>query len=214
MKKAIISAVAMLLAAGSAYATDVPSKKTAPAAPVAEATEALNTVGVSIGPEYSPDSYKKPSSMMYNFSYDRNLGSGVSAGVAFGTTQGYPDGALNQTVEGKVGYSLPLVYGITARMGAGIGQRFTDGANYGFYAFRSGLDYKVTDKITWNAIGYQYRSTIDTAYRSAYENHDVRTGVSYALDKTQSVNAAVYRSFDKDGNKYADGLLVGYAVKF
>jgi hypothetical protein len=212
MNKAIITAVAMAFAT-SAYATDLPSKR-APLAPVAAQAEPVNSLSVSVGPEYTPDSYKKPSNMMYNFSYDRDIGSGVSAGVNFGTTQDYPHGTLTQNIEGKLGYSLPLMASVKARFGVGVGERFTNGANYGYYAFRTGLDYKVTDKITWNAIGYQYRSTFDTGYRSAYENHDVRTGLTYALDSKQAVNVAVYRSFDKDRTKHADGVLVGYAVKF
>jgi hypothetical protein len=51
-------------------------------------------------------------------------------------------------------------------------------------------------------------------YRTNYENHDVRTGVSYALSNRQAVSATVYRSFNKDYDKQADGFLLGYSFKF
>jgi hypothetical protein len=214
MKKAIITAVAMLFA-GAAYATDLPSKNSPKYFDLETGTPApLNSIGFSVGPEATPGSYKKPSLWMYNFSYDRDIAENLSMGVNFGTTQDYPNGAMTQTIEGKIGYSLPLGNGFKARFGAGVGQRFIDGDNYGFYAFRTGMDYKLTDRLTWNAIGYQYRTTMDAIYRTDYENHDVRTGLSYALTDRQSINAAVYRSYNKDRTAHADGFLVGYSVKF
>lgn len=214
MKKAIITAVAMLFA-GAAYATDLPSRA-APKVIDLETgqTSPLNSIGFSVGPEATPGSYKKPSLWMYNFSYDRDIADNLSLGVNFGTTQDYPNGAMTQTVEGKVGYSVPLFAGFKARFGAGVGQRYTDGDSYGFYAFRTGMDYKLTDRITWNMIGYQYRTTFDTAHRVDYENHDFRTGVSYALTNRQSISAAVYRSYNKERSAAADGFLLGYSVKF
>lgn len=212
MFKAIVTAIAMTVAT-SAYATDLPSRKPAPA-PVASEAVPLNSVGFSVGPEYAADSYKKPTLMMYNLGYDRNVGGGASVGFAFGTTQGYPNGDLNQTIEGKVGYSKAIFDSVTARFGAGIGERFTNGANYTFYALRTGVDYKVTDNLTWNTIGYQFRSTFDSAYHGDYQNHDLRTGVSYSFAKNHSVSTSFYRSFDKDRNKVADGVLFGYSMKY
>lgn len=213
MKKAIITAVAMLFA-GAANATDLPSKGVPKFPDIASSSSPANSIGFSVGPEANPGSYKKPTLWMYNFSYEREIANGLSAGANFGTTQAHPDGELTQTVEGKLGYSLPLFAGLKGRFGAGVGQRFTDGSNYGYYALRTGVDYKVTDRITWNAIGYQYRSTFDSVHRTNYENHDYRTGVSYALTDRQAVSAAVYRSFNKDHNKQADGFLLGYSIKF
>ena len=214
MKKLLITAAAIAFAT-SAYATDLPSKKAAPAAPAAApvAASADNTISAGYGFDYTPGEYSKSTATNYSVAYSRSLGGGFSAGVAAGTSQAADQGALKQTIEAQAGYKLPVFAGFTAKAGAGIGERFTNGANYGYYALRAGMDYSLTDNIVINAANYRYRNSFDAAYD--YESHQVGTGLTYKFAKDQSVNVSVARSYDKKWSaSTADSVTVGYALNF
>ena len=212
MKKLLITAAAIAFAT-SAYATDLPNKKAAPAAPAAATVaSADNTISAGYGFDYTPGEYSKSTATNYSVAYSRNLGGGFSAGVAAGTSQAADAGALKQTIEAQAGYKLPVFAGFTAKAGAGIGERFTSGANYGYYALRAGMDYSLTDNIVINAANYRYRNSFDAAY--SYESHQVGSGLTYKFAKDQSVNVSVARSYDKSWTSTTDSVTVGYALNF
>lgn len=212
MKKLLITAAAIAFATG-AYATDLPNKKAAPAAPAAApAASADNTISAGYGFDYNTGEYSKSTATNYSVAYSRNLGGGFSAGVAAGTSQAADAGALKQTIEAQAGYKLPVFAGFTAKAGAGIGQRFTSGANYGYYALRAGMDYSLTDNIVINAANYRYRNSFDAAY--GYESQQVGTGLTYKFAKDQSVNISAARSYDKSWTATGDSVTVGYALNF
>lgn len=212
MKKLLITAAAIAFATG-AYATDLPNKKNAPAATAAApAASADNTISAGYGFDYTPGEFSKSTATNYSVAYTRNIGGGFSAGVAAGTSQAADQGALKQTIEAQAGYKLPVFAGFTAKAGAGIGERFTDGANYGYYALRAGMDYSLTDNIVINAANYRYRNSFDAAY--GYESHQVGTGASYKFAKDQAVGVNVSRSYDKDWNSSSDGVMLNYSLNF
>ena len=212
MKKLLITAAAIAFATG-AYATDLPNKKNAPAAPAAApAASADNTISAGWGLDFTSGEYSKSTATNYSVAYSRNIGGGFSAGVAAGTNQAANAGALKQTIEAQASYKLPVFAGFTAKAGAGIGQRFTDGANYGYYALRAGADYSLTDNIVINAANYRYRNSFDAQWN--YESHNVGTGVTYKFAKDQSVGVSVSRSYDKSWNNSGDGVMLNYALNF
>lgn len=212
MKKLLITAAAIAFATG-AYATDLPNKKNAPAATAAApAASADNTISAGWGLDFTSGEYSKSTATNYSVAYSRNLGGGFSAGVAAGTSQAADAGALKQTIEAQAGYKLPVFAGFTAKAGAGIGQRFTDGANYGYYALRAGTDYSLTDNIVINAANYRYRNSFDAQWN--YESHNVGTGVTYKFAKDQAVGVSVSRSYDKNWNNSGDGVMLNYALSF
>ena len=213
MKKLLITAAAIAFATG-AYATDLPNKKTAPAAPAAAAPAASadNTISAGWGLDFTSGEYSKSTATNYSVAYSRNVGGGFSAGVAAGTNQAANAGALTQTIEAQAGYKLPVFAGFTAKAGAGIGQKFTNGANYGYYALRAGADYSLTDNIVINAANYRYRNSFDAQWN--YESHNVGTGVTYKFAKDQAVGVSVSRSYDKNWNNAGDGVMLNYALNF
>lgn len=212
MKKLLITAAAIAFATG-AYATDLPNKKAAPAATAAApAASADNTISAGWGLDFTSGEYSKSTATNYSVAYSRNIGGGFSAGVAAGTNQAANAGALKQTIEAQAGYKLPVFAGFTAKAGAGIGQRFTDGANYGYYALRAGADYSLTDNIVINAANYRYRNSFDAQWN--YESHNVGTGVTYKFAKDQAVGVSVSRSYDKSWNNSGDGVMLNYALNF
>lgn len=212
MKKLLITAAAIALAT-SAYATDLPSKKTAPAAPAAApAASADNTISAGYGFDFTPGEYSKSTATNYSVAYSRNLGGGISAGVAAGTSQAADAGALKQTIEAQAGYKLPVFAGFVAKAGAGIGERFTNGANYPYYALRAGLDYSLTDNIVINSANYRYRNSFDAQWN--YESHQVGSGLTYKFAKDQALNVSYARSFDKSWNSSSDSVTASYTLNF
>ena len=212
MKKLLITAAAIAFATG-AYATDLPNKKAAPAATAAApAASADNTISAGWGLDFTSGEYSKSTATNYSVAYSRNVGGGFSAGVAAGTNQAANAGALTQTIEAQASYKLPVFAGFTAKAGAGIGQKFTNGANYGYYALRAGADYSLTDNIVINAANYRYRNSFDAQWN--YESHNVGTGVSYKFAKDQAVGVSVSRSYDKNWNNAGDGVMLNYALNF
>jgi len=210
MRHFIVTTAALLMAT-TAYAGDLPSKAT-PAAPVQATASADTTITAGYGYEFAPNEYDASTATTYSLGVDRNLGGGLSVGAAVGTSQAADEGALKQTIEASVGYKIPLFAGITAKVGASIGERFTNGANYPYYTLSSGADYKLADNLTLNAIGYRYRNAIDDA--NDWESHQLSTGATFALNKTNAVFVKLARSYDSDFEASTDAITVGYKLSF
>ena len=211
MKKLLLSTtVALAAMATTAFATDLPSKKTAPAAPVAAAPASVDSLSISYGQDFVNGSFGTKSSDAYGVSYSHKIDA-FSVGAAISTSQNTSN-TVKQNIEAQVGYSQPLVAGVTATGKVGIGQRF-DSTNFPYFALYGAADYKLNDDITVNAIGYRYRSAIDTA-ANGYQSHQLSTGITYNLSKTYSVSAKVARNWDKDYNTTGDAATMSFNIKF
>jgi len=219
MNKLLITAAAVVFAS-AAFAGDLPSKK-APPAPAsvttsgaAKAASTDNTISVDIGYEAAADKYwiGDRNINTYNINYTRNIGRGFSLGAEAGTDQVYNQGAITQNIEGQVGYSLPTLAGIDLSGKAAVGQRFTDGKNFPFYAFYGNADYSINNAIQINAVQYRYRNAFDTA--NGYESHQLGTGLTYTFADKQSVYGKIYRGFDNSWAATNNGLSIGYKLAF
>lgn len=214
MNKLIISAVAVLMAT-SAYATDLPSKKAAPAAsapaPVAAAPASVDSLTVTYGQDLGTNFGTKADDA-YSVAYKHSLGGGFSIGGVASTTQA-PSSLLKQTIEAQAGYALPAMSGVVVSGKVGVGERFTDSANYPYYALYGNADYKVSDGITLNAVQYRYRNAIDSAAYS-YQSHQIGTGVTVDLNQTYSVSAKIARNYDSALNATGDYVGASLTVKF
>jgi len=125
MNKFIFTTAALLMAT-TAYAGDLPSKA-APLPPVQATASADTTITAGYGYEFAPDEYDASTATTYSLGVDHSLGGGLSVGAAVGTSQAADEGALKQTIEATVGYQISLFAGITAKVGASTGERFTTG---------------------------------------------------------------------------------------
>jgi len=213
MNKLIISTVALVLAT-SAYATDLPSKKKAPVVPAPVAVSKAPASADSLTAAYGQDlanNFGSKSNDIYQLTYKHSLGGGLAVGGVVQTTQ-VPGSQLNQNLEAQASYSLPAFAGITATGKVGVGEKFST-TNFGYYALYGAMDYKLMDKVTWNALNYRYRSAFDTANYS-YQSHQIGTGVSYDINDTYSVSAKVYRNYDTSFNATGDQGMLGLTVKF
>jgi len=210
MNKLLTIAAVVAFTTG-AYATDLPSKKAAPAA--ATTASADTTITTGYGMEFTPDKYSASTASTYAVSADRNIGSGISVGVAAGTSQAASQGALKQTLEATAGYKMPLFADLTAKVGGSVGERFTNGANYPFYTLSAGSDYKLADNLTLNAVGYRYRNAFDSAAYD-FESHQLSTGATFAINKTNAVFVKLARSYDGDFKASTDAVTFGYKFSF
>jgi len=213
MKIISTAMVALLATASVAFATDLPKKKAAPApAPVAAAVPAESTDSLKI--EYGQDlanNFGSKVDDIYQLTYKHNIGGGFFVGGMAQTTQ-VPNSQLNQNLEAQAGYSLPAIYGVTLTGKAGLGEKFST-SNFAYYALYGNADYKVTDNITFNALGYRFRSAVDSG-TNGYQSNQLTTGVTYDINKSYSLSAKVARNYDTSWNATGDQFMLGATVKF
>jgi len=213
MKIISTAMVALLATASVAFATDLPKKKAAPApAPVAAAVPAESTDSLKI--EYGQDlanNFGSKVDDIYQLTYKHNIGGGFFVGGMAQTTQ-VPNSQLNQNLEAQAGYSLPAIYGVTLTGKAGLGEKFSTN-NFAYYALYGNADYKVTDNITFNALGYRFRSAVDSG-TNGYQSNQLTTGVTYDINKSYSLSAKVARNYDTSWNATGDQFMLGATVKF
>ena len=224
MKKLLITAAAVVLAT-SAFATDLPKKKKAPAAPVpVAATETVvpaapastDSLTVAYGQDTAVGDLGSKTDDIYQLTYSHKLGNGFSVGGMAQTSQA-PDSALKQNLEAQVGYALPAFAGVTVSGKVGVGEKFNT-TNFSYYALYGAADVKLTDKLTWNAVSYRYRSAFDTD-ANGYQSHQIGTGVTYDLASNYAVSAKIYRNYDASGSftnaaATGDQFMLGLTAKF
>jgi len=216
MKTTILSTVAILTAATVAYAADLP-KKTTPPVPTASSTSvaapADTTLSFGFGMEADTGTYDKANKYVYKLGIEHNVGSGFFVGGNAETSQVQPnDGAIKQNLEALGGYKMPLGP-VTIKGSFAVGERFTTGNNFPYYAARVGADYKVTEALTWNAVQYRYRNSFDHS-ANAYESHQIGTGLTFDFAKNQAVFANFYRNLDSSYAATDNGVTMGYKVAF
>jgi hypothetical protein len=216
MKIITTTLVALLATASVAFATDLPSKKKAPAAAApATATEAVAAASTdSLKVEYGQDlgtNFGAKVDDAYTVTYKHSIGGGFAIGGMAQTTQ-VPGSQLNQNLELQGSYALPAMYGVTLTGKASLGEKFSS-TNFAYYALYGNADYKVNDNITLNAVGYRFRSAVDSN-TYGYQSHQLSTGVTFDINKSYSLNAKVARNYDTGWNATGDAFTVGATVKF
>ena len=215
MKIITTAMVALLATASVAFATDLPKKKTAPAAaPAAAAAVEAVASSDSLKVEYGQDlanNFGDKVDDAYTVTYKHSIGGGFAIGGMAQTTQ-VPGSQLNQNLELQGSYALPAIYGVTLTGKAGLGEKFSS-TNFAYYALYGNADYKVNDNITLNAVGYRFRSAVDSN-TYGYQSHQLSTGVTFDINKSYSLNAKVARNYDTSWNATGDAFTVGATVKF
>jgi hypothetical protein len=215
MKKLLITVAAVLMAT-SAYATDLPKKNKAPAAPapVAAATttsESVDSLAVAYGQDTAVGNLGTKTDDIYQLTYTHKLGNGIAVGGMAQTTQDTGN-TVKQNLEAQASYTLPAFAGVSVTGKVGLGEKFQS-TNFGYYALYGQADVKLMDKLTWNAASYRYRSAFDTA-NYGYQSNQLGTGVTYDLASNYAVSAKVYRNYDTNFNSTGDQFMLGLNVKF
>jgi len=134
----------------------------------------------------------------------------VTGSVKYYDTSHVNASALN--VEGAVGYTHAFndVFSLTGT--GGIGSHAPDpGRSFAYYFFKLNADIKLTDIVTWNAVGLRYRDSFDAADR--YDTPEVSTGVTFNVTEQHSVSLRVMRDWRQGATAY-DAIELGYKYHF
>lgn len=171
-----------------------------------------NSVGFEIANDRDPDDFGQSKDVKYQVDGAHTFDSGVILGGSFQYTDATKGKKDSQNLEMTIGYRLPLGQIFSVVGSSGIGARFSGSDDvFAYYVFNVGADLRLTEKVTWNAVGYRYRNAFDTD--NDYDTPQVSTGLAFKIDQANSVSTKLYRSW-KDGSPDETGLALGFKHEF
>jgi long-subunit fatty acid transport protein len=120
----------------------------------------------------------------YSLSVKESINKTFAVDLGFTAYQQDTTKALSDRLEAGITGTRPVgPVGLYTRVA--VGEKFTNGTNFGYYSVEPGVTYNFTDKVT-GRVGYRFRNgfgdngNLDTT-------HTARAGVSYAITKNDSV---------------------------
>ena len=191
-----------LLVALPAAAEDIP-------APPALA----NSVGVEVAPELRTrtgalvDGYAKANG-------SHTFDSGLIWGGSFQLTNRV-EGFQQYQPETTVGYNIKLDQIWSIPVSAGVGYRWDENPNakpshqLAYYVVNAGLNMKISESWTWNVVSARYRD----AFEGGWQTPKVTTGLSYAIDRQNSVYGNVGYAW-RNGQPNKISVAAGYKYGF
>src|SRR5579872_4344174 len=153
----------------------------------AEPPQFANSIGVEFAPEIRAvtgglvDGYVKA-----------NGAHTFDSGVIWGGSFQYTDrvgGDRQYKPETTLGYNIRLNETWSIPVSAGIGFRWDENPNskpgpaFPYYVVNAGLNMKISDSWTWNAISARYRD----AFEGGWQTPKLSTGLTYSIDDQNSV---------------------------
>jgi len=120
----------------------------------------------------------------YALSVKESINKTFAADIGFTAYQQDVTKALSDRLEAGVTGTMP-VGPVSAYTRVAVGEKFSNGANFGYYSVEPGVVYNFTDKLS-GKVGYRFRNgfgnngNLDTT-------HTIRAGVGYALTKQDTV---------------------------
>ena len=171
-----------------------------------------STIGFAVTTERLPDDFNASKSTDFELNGSHTFDNHwlVAGSVKYYDTSHSNASALN--IEGAIGYTHAFndVFSLTGT--AGIGSHAPDpGDAFAYYVFKLNADIKLTNVITWNAIGLRYRNSFDSA--DDYDTPEVSTGVTLKLTEQHSISARVMRDW-KEGEISYNAIELGYKYHF
>jgi len=117
----------------------------------------------------------------------KDINSVFAGDLAFSNAQTEGTNALSTRLEAGVTGTMPLVDGINGYTRVALGQKYSNTTNFTYYSIEPGVTAAVPGVAGLTAkVGFRFRSADDSgAYND--QTHTVRTGVSYALSKVDSI---------------------------
>ncbi|BCH20628.1 hypothetical protein [Mesorhizobium sp. L-8-3] len=171
-----------------------------------------NSIGLEIANDREADDFSESKDVKYQIDGAHTFDNGVILAGSFQYTDPARGGKDSQNVEATIGYRLLLGQVFSVVGSSGIGARFSGSDDvFAYYVLKVGADLRMTDRVTWNAIGYRYRNAFDTD--NDYDTPQLSTGLSFKVDHANSVSTKFYRSW-KDGNPDETGLALGFKHEF
>jgi hypothetical protein len=144
----------------------------------------------------------------YALSVKESINKTFAGDIGFTAYQQAGTKALSDRLEAGVTGTFP-VGPVNLYTRAAFGEKFTNGANFGYYSVEPGVSYTMFDKLTAK-VGYRFRNgfgnngNLDTT-------HTVRASISYAVTKNDSVGVR----FDQvRGDSFNHSYNVSYTHSF
>ena len=146
-----------------------------------------------------------------------NIGASIAATMREAGITGQAS-AYNQ-LEVSTSYKFKLTPELSITPSGTLGYAFGDlpkidplnaGGSVAYYAVAIGADYKLAPGLTWNVINIRYRD----AFSVNWATPKVSTGVTYALDDTNSAYMNIGKSWKDTGTGYkSDKYSVAFGIK-
>lgn len=154
---------------------------------IAASPSIANSIGVEVAPEFRAltgalvDGYIKANG---SHTFDN--------GLIWGGSFQYTDkvnGFRQYQPETTLGYNIKLDQIWSVPVSAGVGYRWDDNPKaipsqaFAYYVLNAGLNMKISENWTWNAISARYRD----AFEGGWQTPKVTTGLTYAIDHQNSI---------------------------
>jgi hypothetical protein len=163
---------------------DIYMKKVFAIAALMAVTGLANAASITLEDQIQKGDRGARDSSNYQLTVKESFGKMFAGDLGFTAYQQAGTKALSDRVEVGVTGSLPVgPIGVYTRVATG--EKFTNGANFGYYSVEPGVTYTMFDKLTAK-VGYRFRNgfgnngDLDTT-------HTARAGVSYAITKRDSI---------------------------
>jgi hypothetical protein len=185
----------------------------APADEALVAPQLANSIGVELAPEF-----RAQSGALVDGYIKGNLAHTFDNGLIWTGTVQYNDkvdGNSTYRAETTFGYAIKLNETWSVPVNAGLGYRWDEDPRsqpspaFAYYVVNAGLNMKISDSWTWNAISARWRD----AFEGDWETPKVTTGLTYAIDRQNSVYANVGYAW-KNGQPNKISLAIGYKYGF
>jgi hypothetical protein len=116
--------------------------------------------------------------------------------------------SVSSQIEPRIKYEQEVYPGLTAWGRLGIGEKITNGANYGFYTIEPGITYKVTDKVSLS-LSDKYKDAFSDG--KAAQTNQVYVGGSYKATDVDTIGLKAYQKFE---DTHSTGVELGYTRSF
>ena len=183
-------------------------KKVLVIAALLAATGLANAASITLEDQIQKGDRGARDSSNYQLSIKESFSKTFAGDIGFTAYQQAGTKALSDRLEAGVTGTFP-VGPVNLYTRAALGEKFTNGANFGYYSVEPGVSYTMFDKLTAK-VGYRFRNgfgnngDFDTT-------HTVRAGVNYAITK----NDAVGVRFDQvRGDSFNHSYNVSYTHSF
>jgi len=183
-------------------------KKVFVTAALAAATALANAASVTVEGQMQKGDHGARDSNNYALSVKESLNKTFAVDVGFTAYQQDGTKALSDRLEAGVTGTMP-VGPVNLYTRAALGEKFSNGANFGYYSVEPGVTYTMFDKLTAR-VGYRFRNgfgdngNFDTT-------HTARAGLSYAVTKNDTVGV---RYDQVRGDSYNHSYNLSYTRSF
>jgi hypothetical protein len=163
---------------------DIYMKKVFAIAALMAVTGLVNAASVTVEGQFQQGHRGARDSDNYALSVKESINKTFAADLGFTAYQQDGTKALSNRLEAGVTGTVP-VGPVNLYTRAAVGEKFSNGSDFGYYSVEPGVTYTMFDKLTAR-VGYRFRNGFGTN-GNLDTTHTARAGVSYAVTKKDTV---------------------------